>query len=198
MKIPHLSGFCLQTHEHLEAGGPVQLCRDPLVGCVLSARGAGENPSRRKHHLLLSEHFLRNAAWSELLVRGRNSLYRGWCYLFFKICFLFFFFSKGEGNFKSDNISTISILKDVLSKEATKRKINLNISYGELKELSHRIRTDRNTILIVFKLFILLEVNEESVSHTLKMIHPKLEYQLLLAKKVQLIDALKVNTTLRI
>eukprot|EP00074_Homo_sapiens_P087979 XP_016863847.1 Bardet-Biedl syndrome 7 protein isoform X6 [Homo sapiens] len=71
---------------------------------------------------------------------------------------------KGEGVFKSDNISTISILKDVLSKEATKRKINLNISY---------------------------EINEVSVKHTLKLIHPKLEYQLLLAKKVQLIDALK-------
>lgn len=39
-------------------------------------------------------------------------------------------FSKGEGHFKSDNISTISILRDVLSKEATKKKINLNISYG--------------------------------------------------------------------
>lgn len=49
-------------------------------------------------------------------------------FFFFFACF---FFSKGEGNFKSDNISTISILKDVLSKEATKRKINLNISYGE-------------------------------------------------------------------
>ncbi|XP_041130154.1 Bardet-Biedl syndrome 7 protein [Polyodon spathula] len=73
-------------------------------------------------------------------------------------------YSKGEGVFKSDNISTISILKDVLSKEATKRKINLNISY---------------------------DVNEESVNHTLKLIHPKLEYQLILAKKVQLIDALK-------
>ncbi|XP_006007349.1 Bardet-Biedl syndrome 7 protein [Latimeria chalumnae] len=73
-------------------------------------------------------------------------------------------YRKGEGIFKSDNISTISILKDVLSKEATKRKINLNISY---------------------------DVNEESVNHTLKLIHPKLEFQLLLAKKVQLIDALK-------
>uniref|UniRef100_A0A8D0Z2V9 Bardet-Biedl syndrome 7 protein homolog n=1 Tax=Sus scrofa TaxID=9823 RepID=A0A8D0Z2V9_PIG len=73
-------------------------------------------------------------------------------------------YRKGEGVFKSDNISTISILKDVLSKEATKRKINLNISY---------------------------EINEVSVRHTLKLIHPKLEYQLLLAKKVQLIDALK-------
>ncbi|XP_059821055.1 Bardet-Biedl syndrome 7 protein isoform X3 [Hypanus sabinus] len=73
-------------------------------------------------------------------------------------------YRKGEGTFKSDNISTISILKDVLTKEATKRKINLNISY---------------------------DVNEESVNYTLKLIHPKLEHQLLLAKKVQLIDALK-------
>uniref|UniRef100_A0A8C9FQM8 Bardet-Biedl syndrome 7 n=1 Tax=Pavo cristatus TaxID=9049 RepID=A0A8C9FQM8_PAVCR len=70
----------------------------------------------------------------------------------------------GEGCFKSDNISTISILKDVLSKEATKRKINLNISF---------------------------DINEESVRHTLKLIHPKLEYQQLLAKKVHLIDALR-------
>lgn len=73
-------------------------------------------------------------------------------------------YCKGEGHFKSDNISTISILSDVLSKEATKKKINLNISY---------------------------EINDDSVSHTLNMIHPKLEYQLLLARKVQLIDALK-------
>ncbi|XP_048589295.1 Bardet-Biedl syndrome 7 protein homolog [Nematostella vectensis] len=73
-------------------------------------------------------------------------------------------YRKGEAVFLSDNISTISILKDVLTKEATKRKINLNISY---------------------------DLSEESVVHTLNMIHPKLEYQLLLAKKVQLIDALK-------
>ena len=75
-------------------------------------------------------------------------------------------FRKGEGIFRSDNISTISILKDVLTKEATKRKINLNISY---------------------------ELQDESVPDTLKRLHPKLEYQLLLAKKVQLIDALKVH-----
>ncbi|XP_015681430.1 Bardet-Biedl syndrome 7 protein [Protobothrops mucrosquamatus] len=73
-------------------------------------------------------------------------------------------YRKGEGYFKSDNISTISILKDVLSKEATKRKINLNIS---------------------------CDMNEASVNHTLNLIHPKLEYQLMLAKKVELIDALK-------
>lgn len=37
------------------------------------------------------------------------------------------------------------------------------------------------------------DINDDSVNHTLKMIHPKLEYQLLLARKVQLIDALKVS-----
>jgi len=37
------------------------------------------------------------------------------------------------------------------------------------------------------------DVNDASIPYTLNLIHPKLEYQLLLAKKVQLIDALKVS-----
>lgn len=73
-------------------------------------------------------------------------------------------YSKGDAIFRSDNISTISILKDVVTKEATKRKINLNIS---------------------------CDLNEESIPNVLYRIHPKLEYQLLLAKRVQLIDGLK-------
>ena len=73
-------------------------------------------------------------------------------------------YGKGEAIFRSDNISTISILKDVITKEATKRKINLNIS---------------------------CDLNEESIPNVLYRIHPKLEYQLLLAKRVQLIDGLK-------
>lgn len=112
----------------------------------------------------------------------------------------FFLYRKGEGYFKSDNISTISILKDVLSKEATKRKINLNISYGKnsfsifLSFSSFAINGMCNTHLLVGVLFYsLLDVNEESVRHTLKLIHPKLEYQQLLAKKVHLIDALRVS-----
>ena len=46
-------------------------------------------------------------------------------------------------------------------------------------------------------LTVTVDINDESVSHTLRMIHPKLEYQLMLAKKVQLIDALKVRSSLR-
>lgn len=38
---------------------------------------------------------------------------------------------KGEATFISDNISTISILKDFLTKEATKKRISLTIDCGE-------------------------------------------------------------------
>lgn len=41
--------------------------------------------------------------------------------------------------------------------------------------------------------FFITDINEESVPHMLRFIHPKLEYQLLLTKKVQIIDALKVK-----
>ncbi|CAG7829503.1 unnamed protein product [Allacma fusca] len=73
-------------------------------------------------------------------------------------------YSKGEANFKSDNISTISILKDCLTKEALKKKMRLDMEF---------------------------EFNEESVLHTLQLIRPKLDGFLALSKQVALIDALK-------
>ncbi|XP_014678211.1 PREDICTED: Bardet-Biedl syndrome 7 protein homolog [Priapulus caudatus] len=73
-------------------------------------------------------------------------------------------YRKGEAVFRSDNVSTISILKDFITKEATARKIHLEINY---------------------------EVSDDSVSHVLATIHPKLEHQLALAKKVRLVEALR-------
>ncbi|XP_042887842.1 Bardet-Biedl syndrome 7 protein homolog isoform X1 [Penaeus japonicus] len=73
-------------------------------------------------------------------------------------------YGAGEAVFRSDNISTISILKDVLTKEATRKKVRLDIS---------------------------CEVSEESVVHALHLLHPRLEAQLMLAKQVSLIDALR-------
>lgn len=73
-------------------------------------------------------------------------------------------YSAKEAVFKSDNISTISILKDVLTKEATRKKVQLDIS---------------------------CEVSEESVVHALQLLHPQLGAQLMLAKQVSLIDALR-------
>lgn len=39
---------------------------------------------------------------------------------------------KGIAEFKSDNVSTISILKDWIMKEASNKKINLDIDCGRL------------------------------------------------------------------
>ena len=39
-------------------------------------------------------------------------------------------YRKGEVTFRSDNISTISVLKEVLSKEATQKKIAIKTTHG--------------------------------------------------------------------
>ena len=52
--------------------------------------------------------------------------------------------------------------------------------------------TDELNHIVTHNLYF-VDLSEESVVHTLNLIHPKLDYQLLLAKKVQLIDALKVS-----
>ncbi|EEB11524.1 conserved hypothetical protein [Pediculus humanus corporis] len=75
-------------------------------------------------------------------------------------------YSKGEAEFKSDNISTISILKDVISKVASrndKKKRNLDITW---------------------------EINEESIKHTLDLIRPKLEHQLSLVNKMKILESM--------
>lgn len=47
---------------------------------------------------------------------------------FFSLHFLNF--RKGEAIFKTENVSTISIIKDILTKEATKRRTKLEILLG--------------------------------------------------------------------
>ncbi|XP_064405547.1 Bardet-Biedl syndrome 7 protein homolog [Halichondria panicea] len=73
-------------------------------------------------------------------------------------------YRRGEAVFRSDNISTISVLKEVLSKETSSRKVLVKITH---------------------------ELDEDSISHVLGIIYPRLESQLMLAKNVQLIEALQ-------
>jgi len=73
-------------------------------------------------------------------------------------------YKQNEATFKSENVSTISILKDVISKKATDKKCVLNIN---------------------------LDTSVESTAYTLRCIQPMIEYHMILAKKVHLIDALK-------
>ena len=44
-------------------------------------------------------------------------------------------YAKGEAEFKSDNISTISVIKDYLTKEATTRHIKIELQMSESKIL---------------------------------------------------------------
>jgi len=55
-------------------------------------------------------------------------------------CFFVLIFRQDEAIFRSENVSTISILKDVMSKKATEKKITLNISYGNNH---HRIQYEK-------------------------------------------------------
>ncbi|XP_026282098.1 Bardet-Biedl syndrome 7 protein homolog [Frankliniella occidentalis] len=73
-------------------------------------------------------------------------------------------YGKGEAEFRSDNVSTISIIKDVLSKMATGRSIHLDIS---------------------------CVVNPDSGPHALRLMFPVLREQAALHRDLMLLDALR-------
>merc|ERR1712232_597161 len=88
-------------------------------------------------------------------VPNRSDEDEGATELFFRNAFLGSLLSCKYANkkaiFKSDSISTIAILKEVLTKLATDRKISVNTKF---------------------------EINMETVPAFLRLVHPKLEYQL--------------------
>jgi len=73
-------------------------------------------------------------------------------------------YSKGSGSFKSDSITTISVLKDMITKEATSRKINLAIN---------------------------VDVKDEAFPRFLELIHPKLAFQHSLTQQVRMVEPLR-------
>jgi Bardet-Biedl syndrome 7 protein len=73
-------------------------------------------------------------------------------------------YRKGEATFQSDSLTTLAIVKEVVTKEATARKVQIQIN---------------------------LDVDPETVTTFLRKIDPMLCYQLALAKKVKLIETLK-------
>ncbi|KAI1731832.1 bardet-Biedl syndrome 7 protein [Ditylenchus destructor] len=73
-------------------------------------------------------------------------------------------YGKGKAVYRSDNLSTIVILRDVISKIVTMRQLKVHIS---------------------------CETNNDSVPHTLQLIHPKMQYQTDLIKKLELAKGIK-------
>uniref|UniRef100_A0A7S2VM06 Bardet-Biedl syndrome 7 protein homolog n=1 Tax=Zooxanthella nutricula TaxID=1333877 RepID=A0A7S2VM06_9DINO len=73
-------------------------------------------------------------------------------------------YKKGSASFKSDSITTISVLKDVITREATARKIAVSIS---------------------------VDVRDETFPRFLELIHPKLAFQHALTQQVRLVEPLR-------
>uniref|UniRef100_A0A158PCU7 BBS2_C domain-containing protein n=1 Tax=Angiostrongylus cantonensis TaxID=6313 RepID=A0A158PCU7_ANGCA len=73
-------------------------------------------------------------------------------------------YSKGSITFRSDSVSTIAIIRDIISEETTTRQIKVQMS---------------------------CELNDGSVEHCLKLIHPRMTHLLNLEKKKMLASALK-------
>eukprot|EP00455_Lapot_gusevi_P042479 TRINITY_DN5044_c0_g1_i10.p1 TRINITY_DN5044_c0_g1~~TRINITY_DN5044_c0_g1_i10.p1 ORF type:complete len:516 (-),score=135.30 TRINITY_DN5044_c0_g1_i10:44-1498(-) len=78
--------------------------------------------------------------------------------------FLICQYSGGQGIFRSDNVSTISIMKEIISREATSRKTVINIA---------------------------LEISDDSINSFLQTLRPKLDVHFSLARKQSLIEPLK-------
>jgi len=73
-------------------------------------------------------------------------------------------YKKGHALFQSDSITTIGVLKDHITREATARKIRLNIN---------------------------VDVRDETFPRFLELIHPKLTFQHSLTQQVRMVEPLR-------
>ncbi|KAL7306843.1 hypothetical protein TKK_0001004 [Trichogramma kaykai] len=73
-------------------------------------------------------------------------------------------YRKGVANFQSENITSIILLRDILTKEATKRKIKLEVYF---------------------------DVSEASMSRVIELIYPKLTQAKTLLERIKCLDALE-------
>ncbi|CAE7211783.1 BBS7 [Symbiodinium necroappetens] len=73
-------------------------------------------------------------------------------------------YSKGTAIFRSDSITTIGVLKDIITKEATAKKVQVSMN---------------------------VDVKEETFSRFLELVHPKLNYQHALTQQVRMVEPLR-------
>lgn len=73
-------------------------------------------------------------------------------------------YTKGSATFRSDSITTISVLKDLITREATARKIHVSIN---------------------------VDVKDETFPRFLELIHPKLQFQHSLTQQVRMVEPLR-------
>ncbi|CAE7785203.1 BBS7 [Symbiodinium sp. CCMP2592] len=73
-------------------------------------------------------------------------------------------YSKGTAIFRSDSITTIGVLKDIITKEATAKKVQVSMN---------------------------VDVKEETFGRFLELVHPKLNYQHALTQQVRMVEPLR-------
>lgn len=78
--------------------------------------------------------------------------------------FLVITYGKGKAVFDSESISAISILKDVISQEASTRGVHINIQW---------------------------DTNDQSIKRVLELLKPKFDYYQSITRKYQVLTALK-------
>lgn len=88
---------------------------------------------------------------------------------------------KGEATFKTENVSTISIIKDFLTKEATKRRTKLEILLGKYT-LKNSVDFQINSFTLSFYF---TDVNRASVSYVIGLIESKLIEHITIHKNYQ-------------
>ncbi|KAG5341213.1 BBS7 protein, partial [Acromyrmex charruanus] len=96
-------------------------------------------------------------------------------------------YKKGSALFLGENISTIIILRDILTKEATKRKLKLDVFCGNWRLLHISLRSCK----MIVNVNLYTEVAEGSISRVLELILPRLNAAYDLIQKIKILDALE-------
>ncbi len=102
--------------------------------------------------------------------------------------FLICKYSRGEAEFKTDNLTTMSILKDFLTKEATKRHIKLEISTSKF-EFEKKEKPIKDFRFFSAR-FLHLDLNESTVENMIKLIEPQIISHNTLVQNYKLLQAL--------
>lgn len=93
--------------------------------------------------------------------------------------------------FKTENITTISIVKDFITKEATKRRTKLEISLGMMKVFLFVGCLFKRDILFVFFFWLpISDVKRESVVFMINLMETKLKQYIINNNEYQLINNL--------
>ncbi|ETN84021.1 hypothetical protein NECAME_17284 [Necator americanus] len=98
-------------------------------------------------------------------------------------------YSKGSISFRSDSVSTIAIIREIISEETTNRQIKVQISCG-----TWFLRRDHKFLLYELRHNFVkspCHLNDESIVHCLKSMHPRMTHLLNLERRKLMAAALK-------